>query len=144
MSRKGAIRRKKAPKGEESAVRGKGLLCFLPRRSNNIFWSPLCAGPLCRCQNTHNRSARLRQNTLILSATPCDALDENRFQPKNYHCPDCESVCMGDCVGLYVGRQPDAGNNRRTHPRGQEPLLRVCSEDSSWWRFRQFREQTNY
>ena len=124
MSRKGAIRRKKAPKGEESAVRGKGLLCFLPRRSNNIFWSPLCAGPLCRCQNTHNRSARLRQNTLILSATPCDALDENRFQPKNYHCPDCESVCMGDCVGLYVGRQPDAANNRRTHPRGQEPLLR--------------------
>ena len=124
MSRKGAIRRKKAPKGEESAVRGKGLLCFLPRRSNNIFWSPLCPGPLCRCQNTHNRSARLRQNTLILSATPCDALDENRFQPKNYHCPDCESVCMGDCVGLYVGRQPDAENNRRTHPRGQEPLLR--------------------
>ena len=124
MSRKGAIRRKKAPKGEESAIRGKGLLCFLPRRSNNIFWSPLCAGPLCRCQNTHNRSARLRQNTLILSATPCDALDENRFQPKNYHCPDCESVCMGDCVGLYVGRQPDAANNRRTHPRGQEPLLR--------------------
>ena len=51
---------------------------------------------------------------------------------------------MGDCVGLYVGRQPDAANNRRTHPRGQEPLLRVGSEDSSWWRFRQFREQTNY
>ena len=124
MSRKGAIRRKKAPKGEESAIRGKGLLCFLPRRSNNIFWSPLCAGPLCRCQNTHNRSARLRQNTLILSATPCDALDENRFQPKNYHCPDCESVCMGDCVGLYVGRQPDAVNNRRTHPCGQEPCFR--------------------
>ena len=40
---------------EESTVRGKGLLCFLPRRSNNIFWSPaLCASLLCRCQNTHN------------------------------------------------------------------------------------------
>ena len=86
----------------ESTVRGKGLLCFLPRRSNNIFWSPaLCASLLCRCQNTHNRQGCVPAKHA--NSLPTDPLPHPQcpstwidFYPKNYHCPDCASV-YGQC-----------------------------------------------
>ena len=112
VSRKDAIRGRWQPKPGESAGRGKGLLCFLPRRSNNIFWSPLCASLLCRCQNTHSQgwaSAKHANSlSLQLPATPIVPMHVNRFQPQNDHCPDCACVwsIVRGCIQCVRGRMP--------------------------------------